>query len=267
MKVAVIGHVEWCQFVRVNTLPKPGEIIAAQEVWHEAAGGGGVAAVQLAAHADGCMFFTSVGDDDEGKKVLQQLAEHGVEVHATIHTDMPTKQAIVYIDANKERTITTTHTLEPSGLDESLPWHELATMDAVYFVGGDDTALEAARQARVVVSTARELELLKQSDIRLDALVMSSKDSGEQYADNDLHVRPALVVRTNGKKGGVTDDGLAYQAVVVSDDELQDSYGCGDSFAAGLTFALGENKNPADALVLAAQWGAEAARRKGAHRA
>ena len=35
-----------------------------------------------------------------------------------------------------------------------------------------------------------------------------------------------------------------------------DAYGCGDSFAAGLAFALGEGRSVADALDLAARCGA-----------
>ena len=48
MNVAVVGHVEWIEFVRVESVPRPGEIVGAQETWEEPAGGGGVAAVELA---------------------------------------------------------------------------------------------------------------------------------------------------------------------------------------------------------------------------
>ncbi len=40
MRLAVIGHVEWVEFARVDTLPGPGEIAHASETWAEAAGGG-----------------------------------------------------------------------------------------------------------------------------------------------------------------------------------------------------------------------------------
>ena len=48
MRAVVIGHVEWIDFIRVESVPKPGEIVHATETWGEAAGGGAVAAVQLA---------------------------------------------------------------------------------------------------------------------------------------------------------------------------------------------------------------------------
>ena len=43
MNMAVVGHVEWIEFVRVEAVPKPGEIVGSSEVWAEPAGGGGVA--------------------------------------------------------------------------------------------------------------------------------------------------------------------------------------------------------------------------------
>ena len=46
MRVAVVGHVEWIEFARVERVPKAGEIVHASETWEAAAGGGAVAAVQ-----------------------------------------------------------------------------------------------------------------------------------------------------------------------------------------------------------------------------
>ena len=48
MRVAVVGHVEWVEFARVERVPSPGEIVHALEAWEGPAGGGAVAAAQLA---------------------------------------------------------------------------------------------------------------------------------------------------------------------------------------------------------------------------
>ena len=42
MRLAVVGHVEWVEFARVETVPRPGEIAHAHETWEEPAGGGAV---------------------------------------------------------------------------------------------------------------------------------------------------------------------------------------------------------------------------------
>ena len=62
MRVAVIGHVEWCEFVRVERVPLAGEIIEGSSFLEEPSGGGAVAAVQMARLAGSCDFFTAFGD-------------------------------------------------------------------------------------------------------------------------------------------------------------------------------------------------------------
>jgi len=61
MRVAVVGHVEWIEFARVDHVPARGEIEHAIESWEDAAGGGAVAAVQLAKLAGECLFLTALG--------------------------------------------------------------------------------------------------------------------------------------------------------------------------------------------------------------
>ena len=81
-RVAVVGHVEWIEFVRVPKLPAPGEIVEAPEHWEEVGGGGAVAAVQLAKLAGGCDFFTALADDPVGRRSHERLEALGVTVHA-----------------------------------------------------------------------------------------------------------------------------------------------------------------------------------------
>ena len=47
MRVAVVGHMEWCEFAQVPHVPAPGEIVHASHTVQEPGGGGAVAAVQL----------------------------------------------------------------------------------------------------------------------------------------------------------------------------------------------------------------------------
>ena len=61
-----IRHVEWVEFVRVESVPLPGDIVTAQEMWEEAGGGGAVSAAQLLKLAGDCTFFTALGDDELG---------------------------------------------------------------------------------------------------------------------------------------------------------------------------------------------------------
>src|SRR5215210_4140736 len=202
MRVAVVGHVEWVDFVRVERLPAAGEIVHASEAWAEPAGGGAVSAVVLSALADGCLFLTALGDDDVGRRSRDELRRLGVRIEVALRPE-PQRRAVTFVDSGGERTITLlSHKLVPRRTDD-LPWDELGRADAVYFTGGDADALRAAREARVLVATARELPTLAEAGVELDALVRSAGDPGEAYAAGALDPPPRLVVATEGAAGGV----------------------------------------------------------------
>ena len=74
MRVAVVGHVEWCEFAEVSHVPRPGEIVHAAETFEEPAGGGAVAAVQLRKLAGEATLFTAFGDDAWAKARQQAFA-------------------------------------------------------------------------------------------------------------------------------------------------------------------------------------------------
>lgn len=265
MRVAVVGHVEWVEFARVEQTPRAGEIAHAWETWSQAGGGGAVAALQLKELADAAVLFTAVGEDDLGGRMLNELSALGVVVHASRSGEQ--RRAFCHIDENGERTITVLgEKLRPRGEDGDLPWEELSEVDAVYFVSGDSAALRQARRGRVLVATARELATLTAGSVELDALVGSGDDEGERYQSGDLDPPPRLVVSTSGVLGGWAQPGGPYKAAVPP-GEIEDSYGCGDCFAAGLTFALGRGDDVASALAIAARCGAGALTGRGVHAA
>jgi ribokinase len=257
MRVAVVGHVEWIQFAVVPHLPVAGEVVHAQETFEEPAGGGAVAAVQLAKLAGQATLYTALGDDELGHRSERRLKELGLNVRA-VYRPEPQRRGFVHLDSAAERTITVIGSrLGPHGDD--LPWHELADTDAVYFTAGDADAARASRAAGALVATARGLETLKEAAIELDALVSSSKDTGERYERGELEPAPRLVVRTAGSAGGAyeaADGGRGVWSATPPPGPAVDAYGCGDSFAAGLTYGLGRGMTPDDALRLAARCGA-----------
>jgi ribokinase len=257
VRVAVIGHVEWVQFARVQHVPAPGEIVHATDTWEEAAGGGAVAAVQLVKLAGGATLYTTLGDDVFGRRARRGLEDHGVRVEA-IFRKGPQRRAFTHIDVRGERTITTMgERMGPSGSDP-LPWDELAGADAVYFTAGDRGAIEGGRRASVLVATSRVLPDLIAAGLQLDGLVGSGRDPAERYRPGSL-IPPRLAVATTGASGGtyLTSDGESGEfAAAPIPGPISDAYGCGDSFAAGLTYALGAGYPTLEALALAARCGA-----------
>ncbi len=258
MRVAVVGHVEWIEFAEVPHVPVPGEIVHARHGFQLPAGGGAVAAVQLQRLAGEATLYTALGDDEWGHRAERELRELGLRVKAVFRPE-PQRRGFVHLDADGERTITVLGPrLGPRGGDP-LPWEELAETDAVYFTAGDADAVGRARRARVLVSSARGLSTLSEAGVELDALVASGKDPGERYESGQLEPPPRYVVRTSGDAGGEWEaaDGSRGRWVPTSlPGPVRDAYGCGDSFAAGLTYGLGEGRDIDSALELAARCGA-----------
>ncbi len=264
MNLAVVGHVEWVEFVRVARVPLPGEIVHAVETWEEAAGGGAVAAVQLAKLNGSAHLFTSLGDDELGRRSRRELEEHGVTLHAAA-AGVPHRRAVTYVDERGERTITVLGPkLLPSGDDGSLPWEELARCEAVYFVSGDVAALRAARRSRVLVAAARELATLKRAGEEIDVLVGSGEDPAERFEPGELEPPPRTVVTTSGALGGWVRPGGPFRAAPLP-APIENAYGCGDCFAAGLTYALAGGRSMEGAVEVAARCGAAVLTGRGAY--
>ena len=257
-RVAVVGHVEWIEFARVPRMPAPGEIVHATESWEDAGGGGAVAAVQLAKLGGGADFFTALGSDERARRSAERLEAHGVRVHAAPR-DVPQRRGFTHIDGAGERTITVIgERIVPHGADP-LPWERLEEIDGVYFTGGDAGALRAARRAGALVATPRAGEPLRSSGVRLDALVRSGTDPGEELDPARLDPPPRYVVTTAGRLGGRWEsaDGASgtWEAAPLPGPP-RDAYGAGDSFAAALAYGLGDGRGIAGACELAARAGA-----------
>lgn len=256
--VAVVGHVEWVQYAHVAHVPRAGEVVHAIDPFEEPAGGGAVVAVQLARLAGEALLITALGRDEPGRRSLARLDDLGVRVASEAH-EQPTRRAVTLVDDERERTITTFgERLQPLGGDSTLPWAELAGSDAVYFTAGDLDALRSARAARVLVANPRARDALGHG-VALDALVLSANDDVERTAAAGIEDEAELLVFTEGSRGGSyrTRSGASGRwAAVPAPGAPVDSYGCGDSFAAGLTYGLGAGMSIADALALAARCGA-----------
>jgi ribokinase len=267
VRVAVVGHVEWVEFARVEHVPSAGEIVHCESWWEEPAGGGAVAAVQLARLSGSATLYTALGADALGRRAAAELAGLGVRVEAAFR-DEPQRRAFTFVDEAGERTITVIGERMVPEAPDALPLEELTECDGVYFTGGDAHVLRAARRARVLVATPRALAALRDGAVELDALVGSGRDAAEHYRTGDLDPPPRLVVRTAGGEGGSfesSDGRRGRYAAAPLPGPLVDLYGCGDRFAAGLTFGLASGLELDAALELAARCGAACAAGRGAY--
>jgi ribokinase len=263
-QLAVVGHVEWVDFVAVPRMPHQGEVLHAESGFSRAAGGGGVVAVVLAELGAEVDFFCALGDDAHGHAAAEQLADRGVEVHAAWRSE-PTRRAVTLLEDDGERTIVTIgERLEALGADE-LPWERLHEAAGVYFTAGDRAAALWAREAGVLVASPRGRGALEDPSIEIDAIVFSGGDRDEAEWARRLERRARLVVETRGREGGVWggESSGSWKAAPL-EGRVRDAYGCGDSFAAGFTFGLATGASLEAAAALGARCGAGCLTRRGA---
>jgi ribokinase len=257
-RLAVIGHVEWVNFLAVEQLPAQGQITPAKRIRENAGGGAVVAATVMATLCDEVEFFAAFGEDQHAERAIAELRSRGIIVHAATRP-LPSREVITFIDARGERSITTIGARLQPALSDPLPWERLQEIDGVYFTAGDHGALLAARAAGKLVVTPRICEALGAVTVDLDAVVYSADDQAERLWASELRDHAVLEVVTEGEHGGhwSGESSGRWQAVQPA-APVVDSYGAGDSFAAGFTYGVASGKCVAQAAQIAAACGAQA---------
>lgn len=259
LELAVVGHVEWVSFLALEQLPAAGTISHATAFREEPAGAAAVAAVQLARLTGRPVrLYTALGSDAIGQQAAARLIALGLDLQV-VWRDAPTRRAVSVVDAAGERTITVIgERLAPAACDP-LPWAELARCDGVFVTATDAEALALCRRAIVLTATPRlRLPVLEASGVTCDALIGSALDPAEVVPDGALSRPPLLRIATEGAAGGWSVPGGRFAAVPLAAPPV-DSYGCGDSFAAGVTAGLAAGWSLADTIALGARCGADCA--------
>tara|TARA_B100001113_G_scaffold340502_1_gene324752 strand:- start:190 stop:1032 length:843 start_codon:yes stop_codon:yes gene_type:complete len=258
LKLAVIGHVEWVTFLKVDQLPLAGRISHAKDSFEEAAGGAAVAAVQMARLINGPVdLVTSLGKDNYGEKCYKRLTKLGLNLKVAWR-DKPTRRGISLISNDGERAITVIgERLQPIGSDD-LSWIDMKDYDGVFVTATDEEGIIFARKAKFLSATPRIGEhILRNSSVKLNALIGSGLDPGEKIDYEEFAFKPDIYISTKGKLGGtIFPEGRNYPSTIPS-SEVIDSYGCGDCFAGAVTAALSAKLNLNQAIKIGAYCGAE----------
>jgi ribokinase len=254
--VAVVGHVEWVDFVGVARYPARGQVEHAERAFTKAGGGAAVAAVVLAGLGAQVDFFCALGRDANGHAAAAELRAHGIDLHVGWRP-APTRRVITLLEQDGERTIVTIgDRLQPAGEDD-LDWERLGHTDGVYFTAGDRNAAMRARAAPIFTASPRARDGLDFDGLTTDALVFSDSDADERAWARRMEPRTRLMVATEGARGGRWwgQSQGRWDAVAIP-GEPRDDYGCGDSFAAGFTFGLARGLPVSEAAAIGAECGA-----------
>ena len=251
LKFAVIGHIEWINFIEVDQLPKPGLISHSNKSLEYPAGGGAVIAKRLRELTNGEVhFFTALGNDFYGKKSFDILKDMGIKLHVAWR-DKPTRKGFSLIDTDGERSITIIgNRLAPTHKD-NLNWSILNDIDGIFITAADKEIFQKSRFVKALCTTPRVgLNIINESGTLIDGLIGSNLDPGEAFSISELRLKPKFVIKTEGENGGIIFPGGRYEAIQNKNNKV-DSYGCGDSFAAGVLYGLSSRWSIEESLNLA----------------
>ena len=241
LKFAVIGHIEWINFLKVDLLPKPGIITHSKKALEFPAGGGALIAKTLYELSNNEIhFFTSLGKDYYGEKSFEFFKKIGIKMHVAWRSES-TRKGFSLIDKNGERSITIIGKRLAPSFNDDLDWNILSDMDGIFITAGDNKLIKKAREANILCTTPRVgIDFINLSQVNLDALISSNLDPDESFLISDLQKKPRYIIKTEGEKGGIYIPGGRFNAIKTNTLEI-DSYGCGDSFAAGIIYGLAAN--------------------------
>ena len=181
-------------------MPLPGEIVHARETFAEPAGGGAVAAAQLAALAGEATLFTALSADELGQRSRARLPELGIRLHAST-LDEPQRRGFTYLDDAGERTITDPRPAPRPRGDDALPGSELA--ERTPSTSSAATSPRSARRARRACSSRRRARspTLQEAGVEVDALVGSAQRPGRALRGRRPRSGAALRDPHRGRRG------------------------------------------------------------------
>ncbi len=91
-KVTIVGSINVDNIMHIKKLPQPGETIAMSEFSKAAGGKGANQAVASSRAKNETIFVGRVGDDDNGRFMLEQFKENGINVdHVAITPNQQTR--------------------------------------------------------------------------------------------------------------------------------------------------------------------------------
>ena len=109
-KVTIIGSINVDNILHIKNLPQPGETIAMTEFSKAAGGKGANQAVASARGENETVFVGRVGDDENGRFMLNQFKENGINVdHIAISKNQQTGQAYILLQESGQNSIIIQH--------------------------------------------------------------------------------------------------------------------------------------------------------------
>jgi sugar/nucleoside kinase (ribokinase family) len=285
-RIVVVGDVMVDIVVRLSEPLARGSDAPATIRFH---GGGSAAntAAWLAAAGAEPVLVGTVGDDERGREARAGLVTHGVKTRLAVDPELPTGTCLVLVGPDGERTMAPDAGANDALDERDLADELLADGDHLH-VSGYSLLRSGSRDAsRAAIARASDAGMTVSVDPSSSALLSPdfldwaggaglllpnaseahalTGESDPERAARALAERFGEVVVTLGPAGALWTDGEAVlRAAAEPVDEVVDSTGAGDAFAAGLLTARVAGMSTAEALAAGCRLAARAVSQPGA---
>ena len=255
--IAVVGGITVDLTATVPRLPRPGETVLGGALARTPGGRGANQAVAAARLGAPTRIIGCVGDDTDGRTMLEGLADAGVDVSGVWLGDEPTGTALITVDADGRTQVTV---CPGANADVSLLGVSFADDEAVLAqleIPLDVvSALAISVPGFLAVNAAPAVGLPDAVIARADLIVVNASQFDRQP---ELAGGRAVAI-TSGATGAVLRRGGVEVARIASPPaRVVDATGSGDAFSAALTLALHAGWDDEAALSVACAVGADAA--------
>ncbi|WP_329117529.1 ribokinase [Streptomyces sp. NBC_01465] len=280
----VVGSANADLVIGVERRPAPGETVLGGDLAVHPGGKGANQAVAAARLGARTALLARVGDDANGRLLLDSQRESGVDTAGVLVGGAPTGVALITVDPTGDNSIVVSPgangRLTPEDIRASAPLIAAAKVVSAQLEIPLESVTEAVRMlapdARFVLNPSPPMPLPAELLAACDPLVVNEHEARvvlgdgagetpEDWARGLLALGPRSVVITLGADGALTADASgAYDRVPSPRVDAVDTTGAGDAFTAALAWRLGLGEKLAEAAGFAVRVGAAAVTRAGA---
>ena len=266
--VVVVGVAAMDMVARVDRLPQPDDLVLAQQFEYSPGGAGANVAAALSRLGCKTIFLGRVGDDENGRLLIQSFKDAGVQTDKIgVDQGLSTPTCFIAVSDSGERTIIALGNATIISKAEELNLNAIRQAKALYLSDVDgELVCTAAREAHRggatvfygpggwIVSKGIEnlAPLLKDVDVllvsRTEAEILVPESTPEAATRALLQMGIPVVVQTVGAEGVLVGSGGNIDHIpAVAVQTIVDTTGAGDAFAAGLIAGHIEGKSWASA--------------------
>ncbi|GAA3197855.1 ribokinase [Lentilactobacillus kefiri] len=287
-RVVVLGSLNVDTTLHIDQMPKPGETISAKSKTNSAGGKGANQAVAAVRSGAVISFIGQVGDDGNGKFMIDALENDGINTdHVAVDKVEGTGSAVILLDSQGQNSIMVyggaNQAMKPAMMVDAEPLIENADILISEFETPQDVTYEAFKLAKqhgvtTILNPAPAAEiidgLLEVTDLIVPNETESASLTGIEVTDNDSMDRNAEkfaqmgidnLIITVGSRGAYyhTADGSGF--VPAFKVKAKDTTAAGDTFIGAFSSKVNKDlSNVEEALTYAQQASSITVQRLGA---